>query len=130
MVDNTPPPHEQDVIADDFVDAVPSLGDSNMLEVLSDRRRRYVLYYLTTVSNGVAELDELATQLRRWERAADDEVPDDHHARIVASLHHVDLPKFAEAGVLEFDPRSDVVRYRGDDDHEAILELVVAMADG
>lgn len=130
MVDNTPPPNELDAIDDQPVAPVPSLVGPNVVDVLSSRRRRYVLYYLLDSSDGVTELDDLADQLQRWERAADDEVPDDHGVRIATALHHVDLPKLSDAGIVDFDPRSGAVRYHADDSHEAVLELIGAVGDG
>jgi hypothetical protein len=72
------------------------------MDLLADRRRRYVLYYLR--EEGEADLDELADAVTRWEGQKTPE----HRRRIVTELHHKHLPKLTENGVVEFD---DKVRF-------------------
>lgn len=82
------------------------------LDVLADPRCRYVLHYFTKTVGQVATVDELATSLHasgklrptRPERAAEDYV--------TVTLHHTVLPKLDEAGVLDYDARTQTVRYR------------------
>lgn len=130
MGDKTPTSDESDVIADLPVESALSLEDSTPFEVLSKRRRRYALFYLMNTSDSVVELEDLADQIEAWERDADEEVPEDHRKRLRAELYHIDLPRLADAGILEFDPRSRMVRYRGDDAYEAALKLLATMDGG
>lgn len=123
MVDKTPP-NERGARAEFHVDETPRDVDPAIFEALVDRRRRYVLFSLLDTSDGVAELDDLAEQVRRWERAADGADPEAHRDRVLASLYHVDVPRLADAGLVEFDPRSKTVRYRGDEDQERVLQLI------
>lgn len=37
-------------------------------------------------------------------------------------LHHIHLPKLSETGLIEFDPRSDMLRYLGDQNVETLLD--------
>lgn len=127
MADKTPPPDERGTESGFRVDVAPSNAEPAVFEALADRRRRYVLFSLVDAPDGVAELDELSEQVHRWERAAEDALPDDHRDRVVASLYHVHLPALADAGLVEFDARSKTARYRGDGTHEAILELLTAI---
>lgn len=68
------------------------------LELLSDQRRRYVLYYLREQGSPVS-IDELADQVTMWEsdHAAD-------RGQLLADLHHNQLPRLDDAGVVNFDP--------------------------
>lgn len=63
----------------------------------------------------VTTLDELADVVVDRDGGVDDP----SRARI--RLHHCDLPKLAETGVIEYDPRSEAVRYRGRDALEGLL---------
>ncbi|MFC7081107.1 DUF7344 domain-containing protein [Halorussus caseinilyticus] len=100
-------------------DGGPSVSDERtttgtdldqLFEVLADGYRRRVLAYLDDTDDGIAAFSELV------EHVADDsdgESTDDHE-RIAVNLHHNHLPKLEDANVVEYDPRSEVVRYRGD----------------
>lgn len=78
--------------------------------VLSHPRRRYVLYYLRdreTVRTG-----ELAERVAAWERDQSvDEVAGGDVERVETDLRHTHLPKLADYGLVEYDSRSDTVRY-------------------
>jgi hypothetical protein len=53
-----------------------------------------------------------------------DERARDEYA-IKVHLHHVTLPKLADAGFIDYDPRSETVRYRESDPVEMWLNHVV-----
>lgn len=105
------------------------MGNSNdslnrLFEVLTDHRRRYVLYYLDETDNEVVSLDELTEQLCYWEREWDDQMDkprSKHEEDIRIDLHHAHLPQMADSGVIEYDARSETVRNRIDD---SLLEAV------
>lgn len=83
------------------------------LELLANRERRDVLSYLVEAPEQTATVEELVDHLvtRNVERT--DERPS--HGHVEATLHHIHMPKLADAGVIDFDPGSQVVRYWGDD---------------
>ncbi|MFC4451608.1 DUF7344 domain-containing protein [Halorussus aquaticus] len=54
---------------------------------------------------------------------------DRHHQRVAVSLHHNCLPKLDRTAVLDYDPRSKTVRYRGDERVTAFLEFVQSVED-
>lgn len=56
----------------------------------------------------VATLDALTAHLRDHEAVETDGID------VQVRLHHVTLPKLAENGVIEYDPRSHTARYRGE----------------
>jgi DNA-binding transcriptional ArsR family regulator len=66
------------------------------LDLLSNQRRRYVLYSLRE-RDGAMSVEELAEQIATWE---DGEVDS---KRIVADLYHSQLPRLNEAGAVAFD---------------------------
>jgi hypothetical protein len=71
--------------------------------MLSNRRRRYVLYYLNR-NPGPASLRDLAERIAAWEN--DVEVANldyKQRKRVYTSLHQTHLPKLDEAGVVDYD---------------------------
>ena len=79
-----------------------------VFDLLADQRRRYALYYLYDVSDGVATVDEVAEYVLRLE---DGDHSDEHERHVLTALQHVHLPKLEDAGILEYDSRSETVRY-------------------
>lgn len=92
------------------------LSKETAFELLSDRRRRYVLHALFR-EEGVATLGEVTSRLEAWD--ADAETVD-----IVEELRAVHLPEFEAAGVLAYYTASDVVELLGPaEDLRPYLEL-------
>lgn len=92
----------------------------SIFDLLRNRRRRLVCAYVVTSAEDVHELDGLADRITEWERESGAApAQDDLRDRIVVDLHHCHLPKLADAGLVEYDARSNTVRYRdsgfGDD---------------
>ncbi|SDR07107.1 DUF7344 domain-containing protein [Natronobacterium texcoconense] len=120
------------------VDATPSLDC--VFDLLSDRRRRYALYYLNEREDGVATIDELTNHIATLERRVEsgsetgsecsetssnpdvDGTPAERKQRIRTELQHVHLPKLEEVGVLEHDQRSETARYWNQPSIEEWLE--------
>lgn len=94
-------------------EATPSLN--LIFDLLSNRRRRYVLYCLHEQPDGVATIGEVTDTVLAFEhRTGNSEADQDSETQrqtIQTELQHVHLPKLADAGVLEHDQRSDTVRY-------------------
>ncbi|ELY65795.1 hypothetical protein C490_13486 [Natronobacterium gregoryi SP2] len=91
-----------------------------VFDLLSDRRRRYALYYLHERDDGVATIDELTNYVAALEARVDSDsetgtesegAEADRKQRIRTELQHVHLPKLEEVGVLEQDQRSETARY-------------------
>lgn len=78
-----------------------------VFDLLSVRRRRYALYHLADQDDGIATFDELVDSIHTRE----DEGGDDNRLQIQTALQHVHLPRLEDAGILEYDARSDTVRY-------------------
>ncbi len=114
-------------------DATPSLD--LVFDLLSNGRRRYALYYLNQRSDGVATVAALAKNVVAFERVAAEDAdrdstrsPSDRDGEsagrgtVRLELRHVHLPKLEGAGVLEYDRRSETVRYWGQPSLEEWLE--------
>lgn len=86
--------------------SAPSLDA--VFEILSARRRRYVLYSLHEAPEGVASIEDVAERVSLLERSDGDE---SRFAEVRTSLCHVHLPKLEDAGFVEYDSRSETVRY-------------------
>lgn len=91
-----------------------------VFDVLSNRRRRYALYYLRDVADGVASVDEVADHVVTLEGGSTE--PEDHRRSVLTSLEHTHLPKLEDASVLEYDPRSGTIRYWGQPSLDEWLE--------
>lgn len=82
-----------------------------VFELLSDRRRRYALYCLNGSPSGVVEFSELVQCVTAKETEGG-ECSTDHCRSLATELLYHHLPKLIEANVVEYDSRSDTVRYR------------------
>lgn len=82
------------------------------LELLANRQRRVVLQFFLASERDHAPFDELVAAIIDAEAERTGERPG--HDTIAATLFHVHLPKFTDAGVLEFDTRHLDVHYHGD----------------
>ncbi|ADB63538.1 hypothetical protein Htur_4766 (plasmid) [Haloterrigena turkmenica DSM 5511] len=80
-----------------------------VLRALLNQRRRYTLYFLQ--ENEVSDLDELTKHVAAMEQGADPVAESVQIDQVRTSLVHSDLPKLAENGLVEFDRRSEAVRY-------------------
>lgn len=101
---------------------VESTDLDRIFGILADRRRRYLLYFLVQVEEGLAERSELVDVVRAFESAdpASDE-PGDEDA-VERNLHHQQLPHLARAGVIDYDRRQGTVRYEREPSVEEWLE--------
>lgn len=85
-----------------------------LLSALSHGYNRCVLAFFRESSETAVSLDELAEYVAEQD-GSDHSSPD----RVAVRLHHAGLPKLADAGVLDYDPRKKTVRCR---DHPVVEE--------
>jgi DNA-binding transcriptional ArsR family regulator len=79
----------------------PSLD--TVFQILSNRRRRFVLHFLTEVDDSVGR-EELARRIATWEQNQDiGDVPSDEVARVTVSLDHSHLPRLEDSGIVSYD---------------------------
>lgn len=95
--------------------------------LLANDRRRYLLSYLSTEATDPVSKDELRDVIAERERP--DPGPAAHRVRISIDLHHIHLPKLADAGVIEYDPVAETVSYKGSDRLESLLATSTAIGD-
>lgn len=98
-------------------------------EIVLNRRRRYVLYYLSERSDPIP-LDDLAVQVAAWERST---TPDEvtitsgvtttHADSVASSLRRSHIPYLEARGFVTYDSRGDRVIGQVDD---PAVELLVA----
>lgn len=86
----------------------PEVSVDTVFEVLADRRRRYILCHLRDSSESAMVFDELVA----FVTAQEPESADRDREQVAAHLHHVAVPKLADVGLIEYDARSETVRYR------------------
>lgn len=99
--------------------AQSSETEDECLNVLGYEQCRFVLHYFGYHSTEVATIDDLSAFVRDQTQQAEDA------PRTRTRLRHVTLPRLADAGVLEYDERSQTARYRGHPTLEAWVNHVV-----
>lgn len=83
-------------------DPKPELTASVVFDILSNIRRRYILYYLREESE--ASTRELSRGLAAWENdVAVSAVTSKQRKRVYTALQQTHLPRLDEYGVVEFD---------------------------
>lgn len=95
--------------------------------LLASDRRRCLLSYLSTEASDPVSRDELIDVIAERERP--DPGPATHRVRVTIDLHHVHLPKLADAGVIEYDPVAETVSYKGSDRLESLLATSIAIEE-
>lgn len=92
-----------------MLQSTESLSQDNVFNILSDSRRRYILYYLRKTGEPV-ELGKLAEELAAWENEIQvGELTKQQRKRVYVSLYQTHIQKLAEAGIIEYDPNSGLV---------------------
>lgn len=100
----------------------PELSLDAVLNILSQRERRSTLNYLVDSSEEVVPIDEVVEQIVQAESERIDKLPNRDHLEL--SLHHIHLPKLTEAGLLDYDSRSQQIRYKGNKQIERWLKYI------
>lgn len=94
------------------------------LALLAERRRRVLLSNLADRPGEPVPTEDLVDVVRAHE--APDPGPTDHRTRVAVDLHHVQLPKLADADVIERDAVDGTVRFTGS---EELTTLVAEITD-
>ncbi|QLG61274.1 DUF7344 domain-containing protein [Halorarum salinum] len=85
-----------------------TLSTTDVFGVLANDRCRYLLHYLDHRVGGVS-LGELAERVAVLE----DDPTYDHYERVLTGLHHVQLPKLTETGLVVYDREAETVTGTG-----------------
>jgi len=87
----------------------PSLSRDETFEMLSNRRRRYIIHYLQD-EDAAATLSDLSEQVAAWENDIDiAALSASERKTVYTSLQQFHLPKMDETGAVEFDQRAGEV---------------------
>lgn len=92
------------------------------IKVIADEQRRRVLYYLR--DEGVATVDDLVRHLADDLATPSEESHVDRREHLRTRLLHVHLPHLVAADVIQWDRRSEAVRYEAPSD---VLSLLVRL---
>ena len=79
-------------------------AQSVVYDVLASAWRRQVLRSLVVGEGDVTPVEELVDEL------LDHDETDDDRQQVAINLHHVTLPKLAEAGFIEYDAQTQTAR--------------------
>ena len=118
----------RDVEWDDRHDGEPRPFIDDIFGVLADWRRREVCRFFLETDADTASVDDLAMLVAGC-RPADGEGRTPPHDELAAGLEERHLPQLDAAGVVDYDPRSETVRYWGQPTLEKWLEHVAAVDD-
>lgn len=88
---------------------------NDILRLLADQQCRYVLYCFFERDADDLTYEEVVDYLAEHMPDADD--IEDMKIR----LHHSTLPKLKEAGLTDYDSRTETIRYEGEDEVDMVL---------
>jgi hypothetical protein len=102
------------------------LDKDALFEILSNRRRRYVLHYLKQNGSSRTDLSDLSTQIAAWEQQVPTEnLRYDDRKSVHTALAQFHLPKMDNAGVVEFESQRNAVELTPEGDNLSLyLEAV------
>lgn len=105
---------------------IQSFSRDRVFKLLSNRRRRFVLYYLQNNANGDATVRELASKIAAWENDIEEAaVTYKQRKRVYTSLYQSHLPKMSEYGVVVYEQaRGNVHLTTEGETLDAYLEVV------
>lgn len=87
-----------------------------LLIALADPERRAVVRYFQDSTRDWASVAELSAAIQPDSNPLVDSV--------AVRLHHSTLPRLEAAGLVDYDPRTRAIAYRGHDGIEALLEAI------
>lgn len=86
------------------------LTQDSVFDILSNPRRRYILYHLQE-ADGAVELGDLSTEIAAWENDVEpDELTAQQRKRVYVSLYQTHVPKMADTDVIEYDQEESTVQ--------------------
>lgn len=92
-------------------------SEDEILPLLANRDCRDILVYFQNSPDNTASLQDITDKI-----CSQREISEPQNIKI--QLHHSALPKLADAGVIDYDTKSNFVRYQSTPDLERILNSV------
>lgn len=90
------------------------------LTLVADSRRRYIIQYLRSETDGTARFKELVDRLA-GER---DDCQNPDPGQLAIELQHNHLPMLVDHGVVEYDDATGMVEYRSSEYVETVLDAL------
>jgi DNA-binding transcriptional ArsR family regulator len=88
---------------------IDDLSEDDVYEMLSNRRRRFVIHALKRAEEPV-DVSELSTHVTAWERGVDpDAVKYEDRRNVYSTLQRIHLPKLEEKNVVRVDEETNLV---------------------
>lgn len=97
------------------------------LQLVADRHRRRIIYYLRSETSGTTTFEELVDWLYSSDADSENDSLRDRE-QVAIRLHHTHLPELADSGVVEFDYRTGILRYHPDEQVERVLDSLLREA--
>lgn len=98
------------------------LSLDSIFTILAQHERCDLLSFLADSSEEAVPIDEVVEYMVQSETERLGEVPNRDHLEL--SLYHIHLPKLTDTGVIEYDSRSQQIRYWGNEMLEEWLERI------
>ncbi|WP_458190889.1 DUF7344 domain-containing protein [Haladaptatus sp. NG-WS-4] len=98
-----------------------NLSKEQVVGLLRHKQRRAIIRYFNQKTTDCTSLDDLVEYIVSSDSKSE-ATSVGHNERITIELLHNHLPRLADAGVLEYDQRSETIRYWGDSRLETLLE--------
>ena len=100
-----------------------SVSTETLLELVAAPRRRQILHLLQKNGDRSVAIEDLTESIATdGGNTTARHAADSTHALL--ALQHTHLPMLAEAGLVEYDRRTETIRYRSSDRLEELLQFV------
>ncbi|WP_144926784.1 DUF7344 domain-containing protein [Halorubrum salsamenti] len=86
--------------------------------LLDKYERRCIIHFLREAETDRVSISDVVSHLQKQDSIADE------YDKLAVALHHNHFPQLGMIGVVDYDPRSETVRYGDDDLVEALLESI------
>lgn len=98
------------------------LSKEQVVGLLRHKQRRSIIRYFNQKTTDCTSVDDLVEYIVSSDSRSGT-TSTEHRERVRIGLFHNHLPRLADAGVLEYDQRSETVRYWGDSQLETLLKV-------
>ncbi len=103
--------------------AAPELSIQRILEIIHNPDRRTILTLLMGTNDGCLHIGELIKGVQRSDSSFKGNMP--RQTTVELCLRHSHLPTLHDYDVIDFDPQSGLIQYRGSHRLESVLETVL-----
>ncbi len=105
----------------------PNLSLDTVFDILSHSYRRLILSYLSQTEDDLATVADLVSFISKQESETETSMQCTQDDTVRVALQHNHLPKLDDAGVIEFDTRSETIRYWSHPKVEKYLSVLDSM---